>query len=80
MKEHTAIEKFPDDELAALRAELLRTGIDSWQATYLLAEFLEARGYGVDAELVPDVLRRLEFCRSSTESLQQQLERVALVM
>ena len=74
------IEKFPPAELAALRGELLRTSIDSWQATHLLAEFLEARGYGVDALLVPDVLHCLESTHCSPERIQHQLERLALVM
>ena len=43
-------EKFPADDLALLRTELLCAGLDSFQVGELIAGFLAQRGYGVSAD------------------------------
>ena len=74
------IENFSAAELTRLRNELMQSGIDSWQAAELITSFLTAHGYGVNADLVPDVLLRLEGTSCSVECIQAELARVALVM
>jgi len=80
MADNNMVEKFPAGELANLRAELMQSGIDAWQAADLVSAFLTAHGYGVDTALVPDILVRLEGSGCSFECMQKELERVALVM
>lgn len=80
MTDEKMIEKFPVAELASLRNDLLQSGIDSWQSQQMVATFLAGRGYGVDAELVPEAVARLEVGGCSAECMQEALERVALVM
>lgn len=74
------IEKFSMPELIQLRQELLQSGIDSRQAAELITAFLSVHGYGVNADLVPDALLRLEGSNCSVECIQAELERVAFVM
>lgn len=74
------IEKFSMSELTRLRQELMQAGLDSRQAAEVVASFLGARGYGVNAGLVPDALLRLEGSHCSVDCIQAELERVALVM
>ena len=42
------IEKFTEADLAGLREELMKSGLDSWQAADLISSFLAGRGHGVD--------------------------------
>ncbi len=74
------VEKFSIAELANLRLELMQSSIDSWQAAHLLTAFLAGRGYGVDSALVSDAVLRLESTGCTTDSMQAELERVALLM
>jgi hypothetical protein len=74
------IEKFSAAELSRLRNELMQAGIDSRQAAELVTTFLAMHGYGVNAELVPEILLRLEEVGCSEDCMQSELERVALVM
>jgi hypothetical protein len=80
MADKDRIEKFPMAELMRLRQELLQSGIDSWQAAEVITSFLSAHGYGVNSNLVPDALLRLEGSNCSVECIQAELERVAFVM
>jgi hypothetical protein len=80
MQDKSSFEKFPANDLVSLRAELTQSGIDSWQAAQAVAVFLAGRGYGVDSKLVPDAIIRLEGKGCTFECMQQELERVALVM
>jgi hypothetical protein len=80
MADKNMIENFSAAELSRLRNELMQSGIDSWQAAELVTSFLTAHGYGVNADLVPDVLLRLEGTACSVECIQAELARVALVM
>jgi hypothetical protein len=74
------IEKFAANELANLRDEMMRSGIDNWQAAEVLSAFLAGRGYGVIPEQARDAVLRLEGAGCSHECMQLELERVALVM
>jgi hypothetical protein len=65
------IEVFSDADLAGLREELMKSGLDSWQAADLISSFLAARGYGVS---------RMESIGCSLKCLQAELEKLALVM
>ncbi len=80
MKETKRVEKFNSDDLGALRTGLMQTELDSFQASELLAAFLNGRGYGADAQLVQDAVIRMEGGLCDPERMQSELERVALVM
>jgi hypothetical protein len=80
MANQSRIEKFSESELTELRNSLLHSGLDSWQTTQMLASFLAGRGYGVNSDLVPDTLLLLEGGGCSLDCMQQELEKVALVM
>jgi len=73
------VEKFSTAELANLRADLLRAGIDSRHAAEILTTFLMGRGYGVDSQRVTEAALRMERMTCSHECMQAELERVALV-
>ena len=73
-------EKFPSPELAALRSELLQGGLDSRQAAELFQMFLIGRGYGVSPQAAQDAAMNVGGAGCSIESLQRELERIALVM
>lgn len=80
MPEPDRIEKFSAVELTQLRQELMQSGLDSRQAAEMVTLFLAAHGYGVNSDLVSDVLLRLEGSGCSIDCMQIELERVALVM
>jgi hypothetical protein len=72
-------ERFSIPEMAALRNELLQ-GLDSHQAAELLQVFLMGRGYGVSPQAARDAASRVGGAGCSLESLQKELEHLALVM
>ncbi|MFT4114829.1 hypothetical protein [Silvibacterium sp.] len=74
------VEKFGDSDLSQLRNELLDAGLDSFQAAQVLAAFLSIRGYGIGTEQARDTVLRLENSNCTLDCMQQELERVALVM
>ncbi len=78
MRDSNRVEKFDSYDLGALRSVLMQTDIDSFQASEVLAAFLNGRGYGVDARLVQDAVIRME--DGDMAAMQTELERVALVM
>ena len=74
-------ERFTVTELTALRNDLLRSGmIDSRDAAELLQVFLMGRGYGVSPQAALDAAFRVESAGCSMPILQQELEKLALVM
>lgn len=73
-------EKFPADDLRALREELMQSGLDSFQAAELLAGFLSARGYGVSNDDARTAAGRIEAVGFSIPHLQEELEKLAFVM
>ena len=60
MRDCNRVEKFDSYDLGALRSVLMQADIDSFQASEVLAAFLNGRGYGVDARLVQDAVIRME--------------------
>jgi hypothetical protein len=78
--ENSKVEKFAVNELTNLRNELMESGLDSFQAAQVLSNFLSGRGYGIGAEQARDAVLRIEFGSCSYDCMQQELERVALVM
>jgi hypothetical protein len=73
-------EKFSSVELAALRSELLQSGLDAWDAARLFQMFLVGRGYGVSPEAAWDAASRVEGAGCSLDSIQKELEGIAMVM
>jgi hypothetical protein len=73
-------EKFAFSEVTALRNELIQGGLDSRQTAEMLQVFLMGRGYGVSPEVALDAAGRVECAGLSLESIQQELEKMALVM
>jgi len=73
-------EKFSGGELAALRNELLQSGLDSWDAAQVLQAFLMGRGYGVSRDAAIEAAGRVECAGCSLDAIQKELESLALVM
>lgn len=80
MREQKRVEKFNHYDLGALRTGLMQSEIDAYQASELLAAFLNGRGYGADARLVQDAVLRMDGGQCDAACMQAELERVALVM
>jgi hypothetical protein len=78
--EAPAIEKFNATDLSSLREELLQSGLDSWQAAELVSSFLSVRGYGVSSQAARGVAWRIESSACSLKCMQEELEKLALVM
>jgi hypothetical protein len=74
------IERFADADLTGLRQDLMRSGLDSWQAADLISSFLAARGYGVSTQDARTVAFRIESVSCSLRCLQEELEKIAYVM
>jgi hypothetical protein len=74
------IELFSVADLAGLREELMKSGMDSWQAADLISSFLVARGYGVSTEDARVAASRMEAIGCSLKCLQAELEKLARVM
>jgi len=75
----TQIEQFPAADLNGLREELRRSSLDSWQSADLISSFLSGRGYGVSMDAARIAASRIESV-SSLQSMQEELEKLALVM
>jgi hypothetical protein len=78
--EKNHIELFSVADLTGLREELMRSGLDSWQAADLISAFLVARGYGVSTADARRATSRMESIGCSLKCLQAELEKLALVM
>lgn len=76
----TQVEQFPEADLAGLREELLKAGLDSWQAADLISGFLAAHGYGVSTQEARTAAARIEVIGCSLKCLQTELEKLAHVM
>lgn len=75
-----AVEKFAASDLSGLREELKQAGLDSWQAAELIASFLMLRGYGVSNQAARNVVTKIDGAGCTLEHMQQELEKLALVM
>ena len=71
---------FDTTDLETLRDELLRSGLDLWQAGELISSFLAARGYGVSAGDARTIATRIEAESCSLDCMRKELGRLALVM
>jgi len=78
--DRTYVERFTTTDLMMLRQELLRSGVDSFQAAHIVVNFLSGRGYGVSSCEARTAASRIEGPRCSVENIQAELERVARVM
>jgi hypothetical protein len=74
------IEEFSQADLTGLREELMKSGLDSWQAADLISSFLAARGYGVSTQAARKAASRMEAIGCSLKCLQAELEKLAQVM
>jgi len=75
-----AIEKFSAADLSSLREELMQSGLDHWQAAELIGSFLSVRGYGVSSTAARGAASRIESVGCSLKCMQEELEKLALVM
>jgi len=71
------IEEFSDADLTGLREELMKSGLDSWQAAELISSFLVARGYGVSTQDARSVVLPHGVIGCSLKCLQAELEKLA---
>jgi hypothetical protein len=76
----TAVEKFTAADLSSLRDELTQSGLDCRQAAELIGAFLSVRGYGVSTTEARGAASRIESFGCSLKLMQEELEKVALVM
>jgi hypothetical protein len=74
------IEQFAEADLTGLREDLMKSGLDSWQAADLISSFLAARGYGVSTQDARKAAFRMESISCSLRCLQEELEKIAQVM
>jgi hypothetical protein len=72
------IEQFPAADLHGLREEIRKSSVDGWQSAELISNFLSGRGYGVSNAAARIAASRFESC--SLQSMQEELEKLALVM
>ena len=75
-----AVEKFSTADLSSLREELMQSGLDHWQAAELIGSFLSMRGYGVSSIAARGAASRIESVGCSLKCMQEELEKLALVM
>jgi hypothetical protein len=75
-----ATDKFTETDLSLLRDELMQSGLDHWQAGELISSFLTVRGYGVSHHAARGAASRIESVGCSLKSMQEELEKLALVM
>jgi hypothetical protein len=73
-------EKFTETDLSVLRDELMQSGLDHWQSAELISSFLTVRGYGVSRHAARHAATRIESVGCSLKSMQEELEKLALVM
>ena len=75
-----SIEKFAEADLSGLRDDLLQSGLDSWQAADLISSFLAGRGYGVSTQAARKMAARIEMRGCTLPCIQEELEKLAMVM
>jgi hypothetical protein len=80
MMNQVKYEKFPVADLSGLREELMQSGLDSWQAADLISSFLSGRGYGVCSAEARSAASRIESVGCSIQCMQEEFEKLALVM
>lgn len=76
----TGVERFSEADLAGLREELRRPHLDTWQIGDVISNYLALRGYGVSKDEARTMISRIEKTGYSLRSMQEELEKLALVM
>jgi len=76
----TGVEKFSEADLAGLREELRRSHLDSWQVGDVISSYQTMRGYGVSQDEARTMISRIEKTGYSLRSMQEELEKLAMVM
>ena len=71
---------FAQQDLESLRQELMRAGLDTWQAGELITSFLAARGFGVSMPEARSVAVRIESASCSIDCMRHELNQLALPM
>jgi hypothetical protein len=71
--------KFTTLEVAELRSELLRAGLDPRGTAEVMQTFLAGRGYGVSVEAVRAAAFAVEGSGCSLEVMERELDRIAMV-
>ena len=74
------VEQFAEADLNGLREDLMKSGLDSWQAADLISSFLSGHGYGVSNHAARKAASHLELRGCSLPCLQEELEKLAFVM
>ena len=73
--------KFSTMELESLRNELRQqSGFDTWQSADVVSSFLMGRGYGVSRDVAHAAATKIEGMGCNLNCMEQELERIALVM
>lgn len=80
MTQDVKFEKFPIADLSGLREDLMQSGLDSWQAADIISSFLSGRGYGVSSHEARSAASRIESVGCSLRCMQEEFEKLALVM
>ena len=75
-----SVQNFSVTDLDSLRQDLLRSGLDHWQAGELIGIFLSGRGYGVCSFEARTAATRIESVGCSLKCLQEELGKLALSM
>ena len=70
----THVERFAEADLTGLREDLMKSGLDSWQAADLISSFLAARGYGVSTQDARRAACRMESVTCSLPCLQEMVD------
>ena len=78
-QDKSLVERFTPTDLLALRGELLRSGVDSFQAAEIVCRVLSGRGYGISSHEARNVASKIEVPGVTAEHIQAELERVAQV-
>ncbi|WP_419805769.1 hypothetical protein [Terriglobus sp.] len=71
---------FAQQDLESLRQELMRAGLDTWQAGEMITSFLAARGFGVSMPEARTVAGRIESASCSIDCMRHELNQLALPM
>ncbi len=71
---------FPQQDLILLRGELMREGLDCFQAADLLLMFIQQRGYGVSSSDARQAAAHIEAIGFGLAGMRAELERIAAAM
>lgn len=74
------LEKFSIGEVTALRSDLIKRGLDSFQIAEAIKMFVSGHGYGISSETALSAASRIEGPGYNVESLQKELETLVWVM